>query len=200
MLHSPYGDMELHRLSTPLGRSQLHLREQLEYKPISAVRAVASSPSRKLTENSPGSWRRVIPSLRSSAVANSNGGRSRPTREEEVRGLMNRIAVALAIGVGAAIPMAASADSLGKSVVTAPFGGPSRNAMPNDQEEMNQRELCARRNLQNNGTIYGNCAPAPLQPKTSSGRHCPGFNSMTARQCAIIHQGYDAANCTCTGN
>jgi hypothetical protein len=37
---------------------------------------VASLPSRKLTEHSPGSWRSVIPSLRNSAVANSNGVRS----------------------------------------------------------------------------------------------------------------------------
>ena len=104
-------------------------------------------------------YRVIIGSPRNIRV--STEGVEQPEAE---RGLMNRIAVALAIGVGAAIPMAASADSLGKSVVTAPFGGPSRNAMPGDQEEMNQRELCARRNLQNNGTIYGNCAPAPLHP------------------------------------
>src|ERR1700720_4699297 len=73
----------------------------------------------------------------------------------------------------------ASAQGVGKSIVTAPFGGPSRNALPSDQEEMSQRELCARRNLQNYGVATGDCKPAAMpSPKTGS------WASPSTRPCA----------------
>lgn len=44
--------------------------------------------------------------------------------------------------------------------VTSP---PTRNAMPNDTEEMNDRELRIRRNLENTGTPYGPGEARPNQ-------------------------------------
>jgi hypothetical protein len=55
------------------------------------------------------------------------------------------------------------ADNLGAAVGKGVIEPPTRNAIPGDTEEMNDRELRIRRNMENTGTPYGTGDPAPNQ-------------------------------------
>jgi hypothetical protein len=80
---------------------------------------------------------------------------------------MLRVATVIAL----LVPMAPFAQAAGVSDITGVLTSPTRNAIPGDKEEMDKRELCARRNLDNHGTVTGNCEPA----KQLAHEACDGY-------------------------